>query len=216
MYRPDVYFLSKNIVHAPIFTFYSILYTSIYYFLVGLTPELDRFLICLLTGVLITWCAISFGERRIVMCVDLFVVGRTGGRGKECGKSSYFLSCLAPTINVALLLLSPFFLLYMVLSGFFLNLRSVPLFMKFISYMSWFTYGNEVLLVNQWAGVTNITCSPTATTCYPDGATILQQLNFSPEYFVRDLISLCCLTLGHLVAAYFFFHLRTLRSKPRR
>ncbi|XP_045114554.1 protein white-like [Portunus trituberculatus] len=189
MYRPDVYFLSKNIVHAPIFTFYSILYTSIYYFLVGLTPELDRFLICLLTGVLITWCAISFG---------------------------YFLSCLAPTINVALLLLSPFFLLYMVLSGFFLNLRSVPLFMKFISYMSWFTYGNEVLLVNQWAGVTNITCSPTATTCYPDGATILQQLNFSPEYFVRDLISLCCLTLGHLVAAYFFFHLRTLRSKPRR
>ena len=98
----------------------------------------------------------------------------------------------------------------------FLSIRSIPFFMRFISYFSWFTYGNEMLLVNQWTGVTNITCSPTAILCYPDGATILQQLNFSPEYFVRDMICLCCLTLMHLVAAYVFFHLRTLRSKARR
>ncbi|XP_063889221.1 protein white-like isoform X2 [Scylla paramamosain] len=189
MYRPDVYFLSKNIVQAPIFTLYAILYTSIFYFLVGFTPDVDRFLTCLVTAVLLTWCAMSFG---------------------------YFLSCVAPSVDVALLLLSPFLLLFMLVSGFFLNFRSIPRFMKVVSYLSWFAYGNEVLLVNQWASVTNITCPPTATRCYPDGAAILEQLGLSPEHLVPDLTSLACLTLAYRVAAYLFFHLRTLRSKPRR
>lgn len=88
--------------------------------------------------------------------------------------------------------------------------------MKLISYLSWFTYGNELLLVNQWAGVTNITCSPTATRCYPDGAAILEQLNFSADDFVLDLVSLGCLIVGYRVVAYTIFHLQTMRSKPGR
>ena len=94
--------------------------------------------------------------------------------------------------------------------------RSIPVFMRGISYLSWFTYGNEVLLVNQWKGVTNITCDPMASRCYPDGAAILEQLNFSEADLVPDLASLGCLIVGYKILAYFFFHLRTLRSKPRR
>ena len=83
MYRPDVYFLSRNIVQTPIFTFYAILYTSIYYFFIGFTPGLDRFFTCLLVAVLLTWCSMSFGERRRVMYLDLCVLGGTGMVIKE-------------------------------------------------------------------------------------------------------------------------------------
>lgn len=97
-----------------------------------------------------------------------------------------------------------------------LSVRSIPRFMKGITYMSWFTYGNELLLVNQWAGVTNITCPATTTRCYPDGAAILEQFDFSEADVVPDLVSLGCLIVGYRVLAYVFFHLRTIRSKPRR
>ncbi|KAK8393899.1 hypothetical protein O3P69_006915 [Scylla paramamosain] len=188
MYRPDVYFLSKNIVEAPVFTLYAIMYTSIFYFLAGFPHDRDHYLVCVGTSILLAWCSVSFG---------------------------YFLSCLAPNLSVAVLVMAPFLLLMRLLSGFFINLRSIPLFMKIISYLSWFTYGNEVLLINQWAGVTNITCSPTATRCYPNGAAILEQLGFSEDDFVVDLASLGCLIVGYRVVAYTIFHLRTMRSKPR-
>ncbi|KAG0729899.1 Protein white [Chionoecetes opilio] len=189
MYRPDVYFISKNLVEAPVFTLYSIMYTTIFYLLAGYSLEWDRYLICVGTAVMLAWCAVSFG---------------------------YFLSCVAPTLSIAVLLMAPSLILFSLLSGFYINLRSIPLIMKGFSHLSWYTYGNEILLVNQWTGVSNITCAPTAARCYPDGAAILEQLNFSEDGVVRDFASLGCLIVGYRLLAYLFFHLQTIRSKARR
>ena len=35
----------------------------------------------------------------------------------------------------------------------------MPNYLKWIKYLSWFYYGNEVLIVNQWRNVRNITCA---------------------------------------------------------
>ena len=76
MYRSDVYFIAKNLVEAPIFTVYAIMYTIIFYILVGFSSDWDRILTCLGTAVLLTWCAISFGKIRRAQCL-----GTSGNKG---------------------------------------------------------------------------------------------------------------------------------------
>lgn len=86
--------------------------------------------------------------------------------------------------------------------------------MRVIQHLSWFSYSNEVLMVNQWAGVANITCAA-ATRCYPDGETILKQLNFSPAAMGPDVACIVGLTLAYRSLAYLCFHLRAARVKPK-
>lgn len=58
--------------------------------------------------------------------------------------------------------------------------RSVPIYFEWLAYLSWFKYGNEALLVNQWENVTNIECPPGNTTCPKDGRVVLEFYNFKP------------------------------------
>jgi hypothetical protein len=55
----------------------------------------------------------------------------------------------------------------------------VPDYFKWLSYLSWFRYGNEALTINQWAGVTDIICTRSNTTCPANGKIILETLNFN-------------------------------------
>lgn len=42
--------------------------------------------------------------------------------------------------------------------------RSIPSYLTWISYLSWFRYAEEALMINQWEGVENINCTSTTTT----------------------------------------------------
>jgi hypothetical protein len=37
-------------------------------------------------------------------------------------------------------------------------IRDVPIWLIWLKYLSWFLYGFEALLINQWDGIENITC----------------------------------------------------------
>ena len=54
MYRTDVYYLSKQIAEFPIFIATPILFMVIYYWMVGMNSEIDRFLIACLVCVVVT------------------------------------------------------------------------------------------------------------------------------------------------------------------
>ncbi|XP_071526749.1 protein white-like isoform X2 [Panulirus ornatus] len=186
MYRADVFYLAKNLVQSPFFTAYAIMYTSITYFLIGLNPEIERFFLCLLVAILTAWCAISFG---------------------------YLLSCAAFNINVALVIVGPCLLIFLIFSGFFIHPSSTPVFLKVIKYLSWFSYGNEVLLVNQWEGVHNLTCTGVKT-CYPDGKAVLQRFGYSNSNVTKNLILLFVLIAFYHTLAFLFLLLRSRKSKP--
>lgn len=57
--------------------------------------------------------------------------------------------------------------------------RSVPSYFKWLSYLSWFKYGNEALLINQWADIDTIACTRANTTCPKNGHIVLETYNFS-------------------------------------
>ena len=74
-----------------------------------------------------------------------------------------------------------------------------------MKYLSFIGYGNELMLVNQWDGVTNLQCSNKTIPCLPSGfitgQAILTELEMSKSDFGLDI--------GILFAMYFIFRFIT-------
>lgn len=82
---------------------------------------------------------------------------------------------------MALTIGPPLIIPFLLFGGYFLNTGSVPFYFKWLSYLSWFRYGNEALLINQWTSVGpgEIQCTRVNTTCPADGHVVLKTLNFN-------------------------------------
>ena len=94
MYRTDVYYLTKQIAELPLFIITPIMFNAIYYYLVGLNNDLDRFCFACLILLLVVQVVVSFG---------------------------YFISCLAPNLQVALAIGPTLVIPMLIFGGFFLN-----------------------------------------------------------------------------------------------
>ncbi len=62
MYRVDTYFLARQLVELPFSLLLPSLFLTIFYLMVGLDVKLDKFLIALLTVLLVVQVAVSVGE----------------------------------------------------------------------------------------------------------------------------------------------------------
>ncbi|KAI5634672.1 ABC-2 type transporter domain-containing protein [Phthorimaea operculella] len=152
MYRADVYFLSKTLAEAPVFATIPLVFTTIAYYMIGLNPAPERFFIASGLAALITNVATSFG---------------------------YLISCASSSVSMAASVGPPIIIPFMLFGGFFLNSGSIPPYLSWISYLSWFRYGNEALLINQWTGVDSIACTRENFTCPASGQVVLETLSFS-------------------------------------
>ena len=63
MYRTDVYFLTKQLAELPLFLITPILFVGIMYYMVGLNPLFERFLIATAILELLTQVVVSFGKQ---------------------------------------------------------------------------------------------------------------------------------------------------------
>jgi hypothetical protein len=62
MYRVDVYFLSKILAEVPVFAALPLIFTCVTYYLVGLNPNVLRFIVTNVIVVLVANVAVSFGK----------------------------------------------------------------------------------------------------------------------------------------------------------
>lgn len=99
-------------------------------------------------------------------------------------------------------------------------IRSIPAWLSWIQYISWFYYGYSAMMINQWAGVENIACQTNSTSsCINTGRDVLEKLNIdevgvtitsqftlSREYFqsnfARDILLLVLLAALLRIAAF--------------
>ena len=65
MYRADVYFLSKQLAELPVFLIQPALNVGILYFMVGLNPALERFLLTLGVSEILAQTNVSFGRNKL-------------------------------------------------------------------------------------------------------------------------------------------------------
>lgn len=61
--------------------------------------------------------------------------------------------------------------------------RSIPVYFKWLSFLSWFRYGNEALMINQWEDISAINCTVDDFNCPRNGHVVLQTFGFSEVSF---------------------------------
>ncbi|XP_011149501.1 protein white [Harpegnathos saltator] len=186
MYRTDVYFICKTLAEAPIFLAVPLIFTIIVYPMIGLYPDMKHFFIATGIVALVANVSTSFG---------------------------YLISCISNGVSMALSVGPPVIIPFMLFGGFFLNTASVPSYFEWFSYLSWFRYGNEALLINQWAEVDTIQCTRSNTTCPRSGRTVLQTYNFKVDDFWIDIICLFSLIAAFRLLAFLALLSKTRRSK---
>lgn len=149
----------------------------------------------------------------------------------------YLISSASSSVAMALSIGPPVIIPFLIFGGFLLNAASVPSYFKWLSYLSWFRYGNEALLINQWknVGENEIICTRSNVTCPQSGHIILETLDFNEviicivfiqlfyvffiiihfifqDFLVYDIVALILLIIGFRLLSLFALCLRA-RSK---
>ena len=126
---------------------------------------------------------------------------------------------MASSLEMALALGPPILIPMMLFGGLLVNNSTIPVYLEWMKYLSWFMYSNEALLINQWEGVDNIQykCPSPAplncTTTIGTGEQVLDNLHFSVDNFAFDIYMLVVLCVGFRVLAFCFLLLKTYRKK---
>ncbi|XP_015785598.1 protein white isoform X2 [Tetranychus urticae] len=200
LYSVSVYFISKTLAELPYFVLLPFAFASITYWMIGLYNNIEVFILAAFVLTLIANVACGFG---------------------------YFISTISKSVTMALSLAPPFMIPLMLFGGLFLNNKSIPVYLAWIKYLSWFYYGNEILVVNQWRKVTNITCDipetfthigsmlgnmslpddlgdviPPGLGCILDGKGVIRKLNFDEDNITRNFIALGVLLIGFRILAF--------------
>nr|AWC67563.1 white [Drosophila melanogaster] len=188
LYRCDTYFLGKTIAELPLFLTVPLVFTAIAYPMIGLRAGVLHFFNCPALVTLVANVSTSFG---------------------------YLISCASSSTSMALSVGPPVIIPFLLFGGFFLNSGSVPAYLKWLSYLSWFRYASEGLLINQWADVEpgEISCTSSNTTCPSSGKVILETLNFSAADLPLDYVGLAILIVSFRVLAYLALRLRARRKE---
>ncbi|XP_053213007.1 protein white-like isoform X1 [Panonychus citri] len=209
LYSIAVYFLSKLLAELPYFVFLPFGFAAITYWMIGLYDEIQVFYLTAMVLVLIANVACGFG---------------------------YFISCISKSVTMGLSIAPPFMIPLMLFGGLFLNNKSIPHYLAWIKYLSWFYYGNEILVVNQWRKVTNISCDipdsdhlgslvgalvpnmteieglrdalPPGLGCILDGKGVIERLHFDENNVTFNFIALGVLLVAFRVLAFIAITIR--------
>ncbi|KAG1709775.1 Protein white [Nymphon striatum] len=168
MYRSDTYFLSKVFAEIPLYVVRPTFFGTIVYWMSGMNSDPTRFAVFIAVCILAANTSISAG---------------------------YIISCACSSMQTALAV-TPLLILPLILfGGIFLNAGSIPVYFLWLKYLSWFNYAYEIMIVNQWSNIGNLTdCN--AKACLT-GEILIENLSYSqgtivhtkPSYFERGVHS---------------------------
>ncbi|UMM25275.1 hypothetical protein L5515_005166 [Caenorhabditis briggsae] len=163
------YYVSRCLSYLPLFTFDGAIMVIISYWMIGLNNTLQQVLKSILIAVLVEQSATS------------------------CG---LFLACLFETTSVAIAFAVPISGLFALLSELYGNTNNFPVYIQWMQWTSWFRYGFEGLVVNQWTKIDN----PKFSNFFRD--LILDQFSFKADNYPMDVIGLGSIVLFFYVAGY--------------
>ncbi|ROT82616.1 ABC protein, subfamily ABCG [Penaeus vannamei] len=129
IYRSDTYYMAKMFSMLPGFILDPIIFTTICYWMVGLQHHSYQFFMTVLIIIFTTSVA------------------------SACGA---MFSAMFENIEYSQVILVPFDILMLITGGLFVNLTTLPWFIGWTKYISWFMYSNEALTITQWTGVNKI------------------------------------------------------------
>ncbi|XP_068753608.1 protein white-like [Montipora capricornis] len=190
MYRTDVYFLTKTFAQVPQFLLAPLILVGISYWMIGLRPDPVRFFYAYGICALVAMNAASY---------------------------AYVVSAASSTSSVAIALVGPLTIPLMLLGGFLVDNTTIPKWLSWLQYISWFSYSYEALLINQWDNYGNITCNAsqnsTQIPCLYNGNEVIAARGFNKDNMLNDIYGLLVLIVGFRILAYLFLLWRS-HKKP--
>lgn len=129
LYRTSQYYVANALAMLPGLIFEPLVFVIIAYWLAGLRPSFEAFMVTVIASTL-------------VMNVST-----------ACG---CFFSAAFNSLPLAMAYLVPFDYILMITSGVFIQLSSMPKAISWTPYISWMMYANEAMSIAQWEGVGNI------------------------------------------------------------
>ncbi|RUS17489.1 hypothetical protein BC937DRAFT_89917 [Endogone sp. FLAS-F59071] len=175
-YGPAAYFWSKVLFDIlPLRVIPPLLMGSVSYYMVGLNPNLIVFLKFLLVLVLFNLVAAG-------VCLCFATAFKSVGAGN--------------------LLASLIMLFAMLFGGFLLNKEHIPIFLRWIQYLSFFNYGYEALIVNELKDMT--LRDDSIVDIQIPGSVILSRFGFNGQAFWQDVRALGIMFVGTMVLAFTF------------
>lgn len=181
LYRTDVYFLTRNLVELPLFILNPFVFIAIAYYMVGLRKEAEHFFLAALIVIIVANVAVSYG---------------------------YMISCLAKNYQTALVLSTPLTFPLLLFGGFYMKPGTIPPYLDWLSYLSWFKYSFEALTINQWSEYGNIT---TAIGVVNVEEKVMEKLGFDVDNLWVDVGAMLGLLVGYRLLAFFFLVTKTFR-----
>lgn len=181
LYRAETFYFSKILTLIPAFIVEPLMFVLITYWVIGLNSNPVSFLLTVLIVILLT---------------------NTAG---ACG---CLFSAMSKDIPTAMLSIVPFDYIMMIMGGLFIHIKTIPWYISWTQYLSWFRYSNEALNIAQWYTVTNITCNGNQDIpCYNNGKEVLQNYGFDSANLSTCIIALILLYVGfHILGCLALWH----------
>ncbi|KAL0443858.1 UNVERIFIED_CONTAM: ABC transporter G family member 10 [Sesamum latifolium] len=188
VYRVSSYIIANTLVFLPFLLIVTLLYTSSVYWLVGLRRNLDGFLYFSLVIWLVALMANSF-----VACFSALVPNFIMGMSFIYGAmGSFFL-----------------------FSGYFISKDTVPMYWKFMQYLSLFKYPYECLMINEFGGEKGkLRCiEGTGDGCLVYGNQFLMQQGLKESQKWSNLVTMLSFIFGYRLLGLLFLWCRSYRNR---
>lgn len=153
LYSTSAYYIAKIFSELPFFILVPWLFTTITYILAGFYRTFIVYILFCLSITLATIAANGF---------------------------SGILAAAAPSTESAVAAVVPLLELFVLFAGFFLNNATIPFYLRWIRYITWYYYAYSLILIFIWHGITHIPCAETGF-CLPTGDDILKYYDVHKE-----------------------------------
>ncbi|EYC44128.1 hypothetical protein Y032_0471g2046 [Ancylostoma ceylanicum] len=177
------YYLARILSYIPLFSVDGLLMLYVCYWMVGFSSSVSQVLFATLIAFLIEQSSSAFGV---------------------------MLSCISPTYPVAASLAGPLLTLLSLTGGLYANVGSLPSYVSWIQYLSWFRYGFEALAINQWEEVNGAN-----STFWNDQRRdeVLAQFSFKADRFMLDQLLMVAFIIAFYTIGYVGLSIRVFRSR---
>ncbi|XP_055378910.1 protein scarlet [Condylostylus longicornis] len=179
LYSTAQYYFSNVLAMLPGLIIEPFLFVIICYWIIGLKPTF-----------------FAFGITTI--CVILVMNVSTA-----CG---IMFSTAFNSVARAITFLIPIDYIFMITSGIFIKISTIPAIFYWTQYLSWMLYANEVMSIVQWVGIENITCfqDNNDLPCLHSGQDVLDKYSFNEFHLYWNIFAMFMLYLGLHTLGYLF------------
>lgn len=172
----SAYYITKVLTAMPIDIMTPLLFSCIVYWIVGLNPDPEAFLIFCGITLSVTLGAIGIG----------FCVGSK-----------------APSVKAASAMGPPVMILQLMFAGFYLNISNIPVWLRWISNLSVIQWAFGAYILNEFTGKT-FDCDDISGTdgCTETGEQVIELLSFEDHVLWENFLYLFALTIGFHALAF--------------